>query len=413
MALRLTVVATGRHGDGVALHEGRPVFVPGALAGDEVDVIFDAAHRLVEHRIIVPGAAHAAPSCVHFPVCGGCKMQHMEDAAYRHWKQNFVRTALEQNGLNPAHYSEPMISPPHSRRRVTFAATRQGKNITLGFNQAKSHQVIDLQMCSVLRPEITELLPSLRVMLADYMDGILKLDLRLTLLDGVLDCVVIGGHEPGLRERTLLSAWAEQAKIGRVSWRKWDRSADELIVQHAPVRANFAHGQVAFPPGGFLQATEQGEAALSAAVVAAVGKAAPVADLFCGIGTFALALSPRAVTAIDSDGAAIEHLQQALRGRAQTAVMARNLIREPLTSHELKRFQAVIFDPPRDGAKAQAEQLAAAAVPTVVAISCDLNSFCRDAKILCSGGYRLETVTVVDQFLWSTHVELCGVFRRG
>ncbi len=386
--------------------------MPHALAGDDVVVTFDEQGAMIAATVATMGAAHGQPSCSHFLQCGGCKMQHMNAAAYGAWKQQFVQQALADNGLDPSVVGAPLISPPQSRRRATFAATKQGKQITLGFNQARSHQVIDLQMCSVLRPEITALLPPLRAMLASYMGEVRTLDLRVTLLDGVLDLVVIGGVGPRLREREMLGLLAQEANIGRISWRKWDRSADEVILQRLPVRAIFPQGQVDFPPGGFLQATQEGETALAQAVCAAVGAASPVADLFCGVGTFALALSPRALLAVDADGAAIAALQNALRNKARTTVTARNLVREPLTAMELASYKAVIFDPPRDGAKAQAQELAASKVPCVVAVSCDLNSFCRDAKILQAGGYQLESVTLVDQFLWSTHIELVGIFRK-
>lgn len=411
MRLTLQIEATGRQGDGVALHEGKRLFVPMALAGDKAAVELDGLGNLVSVAILPTGKGRTKPECQHFPQCGGCKMQHMELAAYIEWKHHFVARQLEENGL-PTTVNPPILSPSRSRRRATLAAVRQGKNILLGFNQARSHQVIDLQMCSVLRPELVALLPPLRNMLGEYMADAKQLDIRLTLLDGVMDMVIIGGPMPELHEREILGIFAERANIGRISWRKSDKSPDEPIAHRLPVRAHFEYGTVEMPPGGFLQATKEGEEALSALVAAAVGNAASVADLFCGIGTFALAISPRPLTAVDGDGAAIKALQRAMQGRAKTSVVERNLAREPLTSSELNGFKAVIFDPPRDGAKTQAQEIAGSKVPKVVAVSCDLNSFCRDAKILQAGGYKLMEVSIVDQFLWSTHVELVGIFTR-
>jgi 23S rRNA (uracil1939-C5)-methyltransferase len=408
----ITVSATGRHGDGVVEHDGRSLFIPQALAGDVVEIALLPDGSLQSATIMQRGAAYAEPPCQHFGACGGCVMQHMQPNAYQAWKQNFVAAALQANGLVPERLEAPSVSPPHSRRRATFAAERTGKIITLGFHQARSTTIIPLQMCSVLRPEITALLPQLRLLVARLLGNSTALDVRITLLDGVLDVLIIGGVCPGLRERTVLAAFAETAAVGRISWGANERSAAEMIVERQPVRAFFAHGAVLLPPGGFLQATQAGEAALCAAVSAAIGTAAPVADLFCGVGTFALSLAPRRLLAVDADAAAIAALQQALRHETRATILRRDLLREPMLAKELAPFKAVIFDPPRSGAKAQAEELAKSRVPTIVAISCDLNSFCRDAKILVDGGYRLQQVHIIDQFLWSTHVELAGIFQR-
>jgi 23S rRNA (uracil1939-C5)-methyltransferase len=408
----MRVASTGRHGDGVVHHGDVKIFVPHALAGDDVALELDAQGNVITSTIVQAGAAHGTPECEHFGQCGGCKMQHMNIASYAVWKHQFVAETLRDNGITPHEITAPVLSPPRSRRRATFAAVKQGKQVLLGFNQAKSHQIIDLQMCSVLRPELMALLPTLRTMLPKYMGQERTLDIRVTLLDGVLDIVVIGGPVPKLHERDMLATLAQQHNIGRISWRKWDKSPDDPIAHCLPVRAHFPHGLVELPPGGFMQATYEGELALQKAVCEAVGNATPVADLFCGIGTFALALTARAVTAIDGDGAAIAALQRAMQGRAKTNVLARNLVREPLADTELNLFMAVIIDPPRDGAKAQMQQLATSKVPVVVSVSCDLNSFCRDTKILLAGGYQLQRVTMIDQFLWSTHIELVGVFTR-
>lgn len=413
----LTIAATGRHGDGIASVNGQTCFVPGAIAGDVVTIAAPeptgkpVTVNLI--NIVKPSPDRTTPGCVHFPVCGGCKVQHIGMTAYAAWKKQFVLAALADNGLTPEHVDGPHISPPQSRRRATFAVKRVGKAIYIGFNKAKSHDLIDLTMCQVLRPEIMALLPGLRTCMGAYLGDAQECDLRVTYLDGGCDLVIIGGSEPKLREREVLAACAHELGLARISWRKWDRSADEIIVQLLPTRIAFRHGVVDFPPGGFLQATLAGENSLIDAVADGVGARAPVADLFCGIGTFALSLAPRRLTAVDGDGVAIKFLRDALRARSHVQVTGRDLVREPLSATELEPFQAVIFDPPRDGAKAQAQKLAVSAVPVVVAVSCDLASFCRDGKILTQGGYRLTRLSIVDQFLWSRHVELVGIFRKG
>lgn len=407
-----TVIANGRQGDGIVLHEGHRLFVPGALAGDIVRGELAMNGTLLSPNIVTKGALHTAPPCRHFGTCGGCAMQHMALDAYADWKHQTVIAALRDNGLECGHVDKPLVSPPRSRRRATFAVNRRGKQVVIGFNRAASPDVVDVQECHVLRPELTALLAPLRAVMPDYLAEAKQLDVRLTWLDGAMDMVIIGGPEPKLRQREILAAFAQEQDIGRISWRQWDRSADDIMLQRLPLRANFAHGTVDFPPGAFLQATVEGEAALTAIVAAAIADAAPIADLFCGLGTFALSIPPRPMTAVDGDGAAIGALRRAVAGRPRTLVNARNLVREPLSAEELAPFQAVIFDPPRDGAKQQARQLAASRVPLAVAVSCDLNSFCRDAKLLQDGGYRLEKMALIDQFLWSAHLELVGVFRR-
>lgn len=412
MRTTLLVEETGRHGDGVATHEGRKVYIPRALAGDKAAIDIDAQGNITGIAVLQTGSGHAAADCGHFPLCGGCKMQHMSRDTYMGWKQRIVAQTLSENGLAPMLVHPAHFSPPRSRRRATFAAVRQGKKVVVGFNQARSEQIIDITDCSVLRPELAGLLPPLRAMLADYMADARHLDVRLTLLDGVIDMVIIGGPVPEMHEREILGVFAERQNIGRISWRKWDKSPAEPITQRLPVRAHFAYGTVNVPPGAFLQATKEGETALSETVALAVGTAATVVDLYSGIGTFGLALTPRPLTAYDGEKHAIDALQEAVRGRAKTSVAVRNLAQAPMTAAELGGCKALILDPPRDGAKEQAKHIAASKVPVVVSVSCDLNSFCRDGKILLAGGYKLMELTLIDQFLWSSHVELVGVFRK-
>ncbi|MGB4100303.1 MAG: class I SAM-dependent RNA methyltransferase [Alphaproteobacteria bacterium] len=415
--LELDIVATGRHGDGIGSVNGQTCFVPGAIAGDVVTIATpEPTGKPVTTpliNIVRSSPDRTAPVCTHFPACGGCKVQHITMTAYAAWKKQFVIATLAESGLTPEQIDGPHISPPQSRRRATFAVKRIGKTIHIGFNRAGSHDLINLDMCAVLRPELMALLPGLRACMTDYLGDAPGCDLRVTYLENGCDLVIIGGVEPDRRAREILAACAHALGLVRVSWRKWDRSADELIVQLAPAQIVFRHGTVAFPPGGFLQATLAGENALIDAVADAVGTRAPVTDLFCGIGTFALSLPSRRLTAIDGDGVAAQCLRDAMRARSHVQVISRDLGREPMAAAELEPFQAVIFDPPRDGAKAQAQKLAASNVPVIAAVSCDHVSFCRDGKILTQGGYRLTRLSIVDQFLWSRHVELVGIFRKG
>jgi len=341
-------------------------------------------------------------------------VQHLTPPVYTEWKRGLLVNALSRQGIE-GEVGALVETPPRSRRRASLAARRGGSGVFLGFNEAGSSRIVDLTDCVVLRPEITALLPPLRAVLAGILPQNGGADLTVTLLDDGIDLVVVAENKLDLAMRERLAEFAVAQDLARLSWRGADDFNDPVAHRRSGV-IRFDGIPVTIPPGGFLQASAEGEAALTGLVREGVGAAKKIADLFCGAGTFALPLASGAqVTAIDGEAAAIDALALAARrgGRGERiAAQRRDLFRQPLTAVELKGFDAVVFDPPRAGARDQAEALAASVVPLVVAVSCNPSSLARDARILVDGGYRLERATPVDQFLWSTHLEAVAVFRR-
>ncbi|UEM21253.1 class I SAM-dependent RNA methyltransferase [Skermanella mucosa] len=417
----LEIREIGARGDGLAEHAGRRVYVPLTVAGDRVRAALGeprgdgVAATLLE--VAEPGPDRAVPPCRHFGTCGGCALQHLEDAAYGAWKRSQVSAALARAGLAGAEVAPTVRTPAASRRRATFAAARRGGRCVLGFNERSSHRIAAVTGCLVVEPAILDLLAPLEALLCAILPDGGTADVAVAVLDGGIDLLLTGGPEPGLDAREHMAAFAETNDIGRLSWRRSATAEVEPIAARRALHARFGGVAVPVGPGAFLQASAAGEAALVEAVLAGVGPTARVADLFAGLGTFTFPLASRpvpgtAVYAVEGDAAAHGALVAAGRGRAGVTAERRDLFADPLEAEELSRFDAVVFDPPRAGARAQSVQLAASAVPTVVGVSCNPATFARDARTLVDGGYRLERVTPVDQFLWSSHVELVGVFRR-
>lgn len=415
----LTIDRIGGRGDGITEYEGRPVYVPLTVAGDTVRARIDGlrgdGRTATVLDIVAAGPARRAPSCQHFGVCGGCALQHVDDETYQQWKSERVRSALARHGLGDGLLAPMVSTPPASRRRATLAARRTAAGLVLGFNERRQHRIVDLVECPVLRPELANLIPVLREVLQRILAAGEGVDLMLASLAGGVDVTIVAKGDPDLAAREVLAAFAETSDLARIAWQS-GKAQPEPVAQRRPCITSFAGVEVAVPPGSFLQASAEGEDTLTRLVMEAVGDAARVADLFAGLGTFTFPLAAGAqVRAVDSDNDAVTALEAAARRHFPTgriAVERRNLNRDPLSSEELRRFDAAVFDPPRSGATSQAAELAGSTVPVVIGVSCNPVSFARDAAALVAGGYRLECVTPVDQFLWSEHVELVGVFRR-
>jgi 23S rRNA (uracil1939-C5)-methyltransferase len=411
----LVIEKLGTEGAGLARLDGKPVLVLDALPGERVRVETDGGRepaRLLER--LSDAADRIAPACRHFGTCGGCVLQHLAPAPYSSFKRQLIRDALGRQGLGTVDVAEPLVSPPASRRRATLEARRVANGVVLGFHRRATHQILDLAECPVLRPAIVALLPALRAILAALLSGGQASSVIVTEAETGIDLGLELPVEPDLAGLEALSAFAAEQDLARLWWRVAG-AAPMPAAQRRPVTQHFGTVAAELPPGVFLQATAEGEAALRDAVIQGLGSAKRVADLFAGVGTFTLALaSGRAVHAVEGDATAIAGLAAAAR-RAQLVQVTterRDLEARPLLPEELAGYDAVVFDPPRARAKAQAEQLARSAVPVVVGVSCNPASFARDAAILATGGYTLEQVLPVDQFLWSNHVELVGTFRR-
>jgi 23S rRNA (uracil1939-C5)-methyltransferase len=392
------IVRLAARGDGIS-DDGR--FVPLAAVGDTVDFSADQPR-------IIPGPHHAPPACAHYPDCGGCQMQHMDEAAYR----DFVIDRLGRVVALPDDVRPIALSPPRSRRRASLKALKRGGKLVLGFHSEGTHALVDIADCPVLAPELMALLGPLRALLRARLKDGQGAGIALTLSDAGVDVLLANVSAEGLAAIEALTEFAQANDLARLSV-EGPGGIDTLVERLQPV-LTMGGVTVPLPVAPFLQATREGEAALVAAVLEAVAGAARVADLFCGLGTFALPLSQKAtVLAVDAAGPAVMALGLAARqaGR-RVEVQHRDLFRRPLVEKELAGLNAVVFDPPRAGAEAQAKALAVSQVPVIVAVSCNPNSFGRDAKILMEGGYRLSTLWPVAQFRWSSHVELVARFER-
>ena len=412
MTEQLTIARIGHRGDGVADTNIGPVFVPYTLPGETVTVERVTGHPDRRQLIHVDKPSHEreTPGCKHFGLCGGCAMQHWSLAEYHLWKRSLVVEALAHaNLLAPV---ETLIDAHGQGRRRAVLHARRGAHdvLEVGFSAPRAHHVIAIDHCPILAPGLDGAIPAAWA-LAEILKPTAKpLDIHVTATDSGIDMDVRGSGPLSSKRITELASFAEAHKIARLT------RHGELVAQGAQPLLKVGKAHVALPPGAFLQATAEGEAALARLVIGHVGDAKRVADLFAGIGTFALRLAERArVTAADNEAGAVHALQRAATttpGLKQVEAQTRDLFRRPFMAAELKPCDAVVFDPPRQGAEAQAHELAKSKVPVVVAVSCDAATFARDARILVEGGYKLISVTPVDQFRYSAHVELVAKFEK-
>lgn len=386
------IVRIAARGDGVT-ESGR--HVPFGVPGDAV----------LDDGALAYGAHHQEPPCRHFPECGGCQLQHADDEAYRGYLVSRVEGALAQHGIG-TEICPPYLSPPNSRRRATLKALKVGQGALLGFNSEQSHRIVDQHECHILRPELFALVEPLRQLLADLLTPKRIAQVQLTLIDHGTDVTIKGIHAGRLSEIEQLTAFAMAQDIARLSV---DRGlGPEALFEPQLATVTLSSIPVLFPSGGFLQATADGEAELVQSVQEAVAGASKTADLFAGLGTFALATGAAyAAEASRNSAAAFKRAAPAVE------VEHRDLYRRPLDAGELKRFDAVILDPPRAGAGEQVAQLARSKTRRIAYVSCNPATFARDAKVLADGGYAFDWVLPVGQFRWSTHVELAACFTRG
>jgi 23S rRNA (uracil1939-C5)-methyltransferase len=410
----LVIDRLGHRGDGVtdgAQDASRPIYVPGTLPGETVEVEPvpgqpDRRHLLKVEKL---SAERIAPICPHFGVCGGCALQHWEAAAYRAWKRGLVVTALRQVGIE-APVGDLIDAHGDGRRRAVFHARVTHNVLEVGFSAARAHRVIAIDRCPVLAKSLDGALTAAWV-IAEVLGPTKKsLDIQVTATDTGLDIDVRGSGPLTTAVTSALARIAAQQNLARLT------RHGELIVQQRAPGLRMGTATVLLPPAAFLQATTDGEAALSRLVLSSCAGAKSVADLFTGIGPFALRLAEYArVVAIDDDESAVASLKRAAAatpGLKPIAAERRDLFKNPLTAAELKRFDAVVFDPPRQGADAQSRELAASGVAVIVAVSCDAGTFARDMRSLIDGGYRLASVTPVDQFRYSPHVEIVARLEK-
>jgi len=400
----LLIRRLGHQADGIA--DG-PVFVPGALPGELVEGIVDG-DTMRDARIVSPSSDRVKPPCAHARTCGGCQVQHASDAFVSEWKAQIVVDALRAQGIETP-LRAVFTSPPGSRRRAGFAARRTKKGAMAGFYQKRSDILTEVPGCKVVDPALLAALPLACDLAQAGTSRKASVSVMVTLSEAGLDVLVTGGKPLDPQLEMTLAGLAQKYDLARLSW-----SDDLTLTRRKPVQT-FGKVRVVPPPGAFLQATPQGEAALVRAVTEAVGSAARIADLFAGCGTFALPLASQAqVHAVEGAEDHVQALDDAWRnasGLRQVTTEARDLFRRPLMSDELK-YDAIVLDPPRAGAERQVEQIARSDVPVIAYVSCNPISFARDAAILINAGFTLDWLEVIDQFRWSSHVEVASRFSR-
>ena len=412
MSERLVITHIGHRGDGVAATADGDAFIPYTLPGETAETEPVAGHpdRRNLLRVETPSPDRIAPFCPHFGICGGCATQHWAEAPYRAWKRDLVVTALEQAKID-ADVGALIDAHGDGRRRAVLHARKHATRdiLEVGFSTLRAHTLVPIDACPVLAPAMAGTIPAAWA-IAEALSPLKKpLDIQVTATLNGLDIDVRGSGALGPRQTGALARIAETHRLARIT------RHGEMVTQRIAPTVRMGRAILVLPPGSFLQATQLGEETLARLVTDHAQKSRTVADLFCGVGPFALRLAERSkVAAIDAYAAALEALAQAARapGLKPVAVQKRDLFRRPLTAPELKSFDTVIFDPPRQGADAQARELAKSKVPLVIAVSCNAATFARDAKILIDGGYKLSAVAPVDQFKYTAHVEIVARFER-
>ncbi|WP_374632339.1 class I SAM-dependent RNA methyltransferase [Ferrovibrio sp.] len=422
------ITRLGGQGDGVFdLPDGTRAYVPYTLPGERVSARLGKprgggfAAQLVEIETVSPERIEAA--CQHFMACGGCSLQHWTEAPYRAWKRDRLVQALARRDFLDIQVDDLRVVPPGSRRRIDLNVRRIGKTVVIGYHEAGSHRLVDITECPVARPELLMPLPALRAALQPLLGEGKGIDLKLTAMENGLDLLLAGPLRLDGAARSALAMLAAEHNIRRLAWRGSQENAPpEILAQSEAPYLRFGTVRVTPAPGGFLQATAEAEAIMAEILLAelpAKGGAA-VADLFSGCGAFGLRMAEAGhrVQAYDADKRAIAALTaainaQGLAGRIRAE--ARDLERRPLLAGDFKGLDALLLDPPRAGARAQVQGIVQAQAKQrpglILMAACDPNSFARDARLLVDGGYQLQKLVPIDQFLWSPHLELAAVFR--
>lgn len=376
--------------------------------------------RLTEHEF--PADSLGTPPCPHFEECGACQVQHLKEADYRAWKESEVKKLMDLNGVKPETWLPPVFIGAATRRRVAISAIREGDDLILGFHRYHSNDIAPVEACLLLSPTLDKIYKRLPEVLTPLLPRGVQVDVLLQEADGhAVDCVISGLAERdeatlGAKQTNLVARLADHCEIRRVSFRETDHS--QPVPQIALDRITKTSGAltVEISPGAFLQPSVEGEAALADAVMLALGKIGKkdkVIDMFSGCGTFAGRILEKAqVHAIENDFGMSHSLKEAAKGHARFTAEARDLFKEPVSVREMKDVKAVVLDPPRAGAKEQCQRLAKSSIPLIVSVSCNPATFARDAKILIEGGYKLKSLQIFDQFIYTTHTELVGVFVR-
>ena len=417
----------GANGDGIAATEDELLYIPMTLPGEKVRVKPSDAkgkrRSAKALKILEKSVNRVIPSCKHFGDCGGCSTQHLSKETYLNWKQSIVLKTLERIGANRKCLEKICLIPPRTRRRAEFSALRiRGRNgrVVIGFHARESNRIVDIEECKILHPRLQNIIQPLRNILEKVLEPSMKCDLLATDTSIGIDLLITTKSPPRPKQSLLFANFAEEFDLARVSWSSKLSGLEPIALRRHPV-VTFNGVNVAVPPGVFLQASTQAEKLIIDLVIENLAtlpkRRAHVADLFSGIGTLTIPIAAAGarVKAIDNNTEAINSLLAAagaagFSGRVN--VENRNLFQRPLIPSELKKYHAVVFDPPRSGAASVARNLSISEVPLLIAVSCNPATFARDASIIISGGYTLNRVTPVDQFVYSKHIELVAMFTK-
>jgi len=415
----IEISGLGAGGDGVARWRDAPVYAPGLLPGERALVDIGGRRgegRLAETRqILALSPDRVEPPCPHAGQCGGCAVQHLADAAYAAWKSDLLDRALSARALAPETRGA-LVRFEEGRRRLRFAVRGRAEGPVFGFNGKASKRIVDIDACLAATPALADAPTKLRPLLAKLLQPGEPADVEALAAAAGLDVLIVRRRPFDLPEREAIAEAAARLGLARVAWRADDRDAPEIVAERTPPSLDIAGAVVTPPPGAFLQPTAAGEAAMAAFAAERLAGAGRIADLYAGWGAFALRLArPAHVAAYEGDAAMIDCLNRAAGAANLGGFLkgeARDLARQPLLGAELRRLDGVVLDPPRGGAPAQAEALAADGPPRVVYLSCNPAALARDARVLVDGGYRFVEATPIDQFRWTPHLEVAAYFER-
>lgn len=406
--MNFTVKQLSIQGDGIADGQDGPVYIPFTLPGEVVEGDL-SGNRIPKPRINKPSKNRVKAPCPHFKTCGGCSMQHASDAFLADWKTDVVRNALAAHNLSST-FRPIITSPAQSRRRATFSAQRTKKGVLIGFHGRASDTVVAIPTCKLLHPDIMATMPAMEALTKIGASRKASISISVTQSVSGSDVSVTDAKQADGPMMVELGALVEQFRLSRLSW-----NGEIVAIRSIPV-LSFDGISVSPPVGAFLQATVAGQVSLTNAVIEAVADAKYIVDLFAGCGTFSLPLAKQAtVLAIEGDAALLDALSAAWRlgdGLKTLTTGKRDLFRNPMLAEDLKKVEAIVIDPPRAGAKAQCEAVAEANIPRIAFVSCNPVTFARDAKLLVNAGYTIEWVQVIDQFRWSSHVEMVALLTK-
>ncbi len=415
--MHCSIKRMGTAGDGVVEIDGASVHVPRSLPGEAVAIgpILGSgrARRAALTGILTPSQDRVPPPCPHFANCGGCALQHWRDDAYAGWKRGLVTDALARAGFDGSRVGPLIRTPPHARRRMDFAAERIQGGVLLGLHEAHSTQIVDMAACKVLHPTLFALVAPLRALLCSLSALRRGGSVLANLLDSGPDLLLRTDGPLATQDRAKLAAFAQTHRIGRIAWALGDGPPETAALLSAP-SIRFSGRSVEPPPGAFLQASAEGEAAIVAAILAGLPEKltqkSRAIELYAGCGTISFALAHHLrVVAYEGDAASAAAIRRAMSG-SRVEITTRDLVRQPLAARDLSGAAAIVLDPPYAGASLQMPAIAASGVPRVIVVSCNPHALAKDAVPLYTAGYRLHAATPIDQFLWSAHVESVSVF---